>query len=75
MTGQLRPTNCSKYIPSLATFFVLPVIVLTRFRTDHGSVTHRYLLNKEERPGCIPPHSNYSLKHSLMVCADLVESR
>ena len=49
--------------------------VLTRCRTDHGGVTHRYLLNNEERLESIPPHSNYSLKHILIVCADVVESR
>jgi hypothetical protein len=38
--------------------------VLTRWHTDHSGATHRYLLNNEERPQCIPPHSNYSLKHT-----------
>jgi len=48
---------------------------LNRCRTDHGGVTHRYLLNNEERPECIPPHSNYLLKHILIVCVDVVEAR
>ena len=48
--------------------------VLTRCRTDHGGVAHRYVLNNE-CPECIPPHSNYSLKHILIICVDVVESR
>jgi hypothetical protein len=47
---------------------------LTRCRTDHGGVAHRYLLNNE-CPECIPPNSNYTLKHILIICVDVVESR
>jgi translation elongation factor EF-Tu-like GTPase len=35
---------------------------LTRCRIAHSILTHSYLLNKEERPECIPCNSNYSLK-------------
>ena len=46
---------------------------MTRCHTDHGGVAHRYLLNNEECPECIPTHSNYSLKHILIIYVDVVE--
>jgi len=49
--------------------------VLTRCPTGHGGVTHSCLLNNEERPECIPSNCNYSPKHILIDCVDVVESR
>ena len=33
------------------------------------------MLNNEERPGCILCNSNYSLKHVLIDCVDVVDVR
>jgi hypothetical protein len=41
----------------------------------HSRLTHSYLLNNEERPECIPCISNYSLKHVLIDCVDVVDVR
>jgi hypothetical protein len=41
-------------------------VVLTRCRIGHGSITHSYLLNTEERPECIACTSIHSLKHVLI---------
>jgi len=49
--------------------------IFTRGLTGHGGVTHSYLLNNEERAECIPSNSNYSLKHNLIDCVDVVEAR
>jgi transposase-like protein len=46
---------------------------LTRCRIAHSILTHSYLLNKEERPECIPCNSNYSLKHGLTDCVDVAD--
>ena len=46
-------------------------VVLTRCRIGHGGITHNYLLKNEERPECLPCHSNYSLKHVLIDCVDV----
>ena len=50
-------------------------VVLTRCLKCHGRITCGYLLNNEERPKCIPCNSNYSLKHILIDCADVVDVR
>ena len=50
-------------------------VILTRCRIDHGRLTHNYLLNNEERPECIPCNSNYSLRHVLIDCIDVVDVR
>ena len=46
-------------------------VVLTICRIGHSRLTHRYLLNNEELPECIPCNSNYSLKHVLVDCVDV----
>ena len=48
---------------------------MTRCRIGHCRYTHRYLLNNEERPKCIPSISNYSLRHILIDYVDLVDIR
>ena len=50
-------------------------VILTRCRIAHGRLTHSYLLNKEERPECIPCNSNYSMKHVLVDCVDVADLR
>ena len=50
-------------------------VVLTRCRIGHSRLTHSYLLNNEERPECVPCNSNYSLKHALIDCVDVVDVR
>ena len=50
-------------------------LVLTRCRIGHGKLTHSSLLNNEERPECIPYNSNYSIKHVLIDCVDVVDVR
>ena len=50
-------------------------VVLTRCRIGHSRLTHSYLLNNEERPECIPCNSNFSLKHVLIDCVDVVDVR
>ena len=50
-------------------------VVLTRCRIGHSRLTQSYLLNIEERPMCIPWNSNYSLRHVLIDCMDVVDVR
>ena len=38
-------------------------------------LTHIYLLNNDERPGCSPCNSSYSLKHVLLDCVDVADIR
>ena len=50
-------------------------VVLNRCRIGHGRLTHSYLLNNEERPECIPCNSNFSLRHVLIDCVEVVAVR
>ena len=50
-------------------------VVLNRCRIGHGRLTHRYLLNNDERPECIPCNSNFSLRHVLIDCVDVAAVR
>ena len=71
--------NNTKYIPQLARLLVLNVkirkeqIILTRCQIDHDRFTDSYLVNNEERLKCIPCNSNYSLKHVLIDCVDVID--
>jgi hypothetical protein len=38
-------------------------------------MNHSYLLNNEERPEYIPCNSNFSLRHALIDCVDVVDVR
>ena len=46
-------------------------VVLSRCRNDHNRSTHRYLLNNEEQPECIPCNSNHSTKHDCVGVDDV----
>ena len=50
-------------------------IVITRARIGHTYFTHSYLLKGEEMPWCIPCHCPDTVKHILLDCIDLRDTR
>jgi len=48
-------------------------VVLVRLRIGHGRLSHSHSLNNEEQPECIPIIHNYSLKHILIDCMNVVD--
>ena len=54
---------------------VLIIIVITRARIGHTYFTHSYLLKGEEMLWCIPCHCPITVKHILLDCIDLHDTR
>ena len=50
-------------------------IVITRARIGHTYFTHSYLLKGEEMPWCIPCHCPDTVKHILLDCINLRDTR
>ncbi len=50
-------------------------VVLSRLRIGHTRLTHSYLLKREPRPRCIPCDSDLTVKHILLDCIDLTDTR
>ena len=50
-------------------------IVVTRARIGHTYFTHSYLLTGEDMPWCIPCHCSNTVKHILLDCIDLCDTR
>ena len=50
-------------------------IVITRARIGHTYFTHSYLLKGEDMPWCIPCHCPDTVKHMLLDCIDLRDTR
>ena len=50
-------------------------IVITRARIGHTYFTHSYLLKDEDMPWCIPCHCPDAVKHILLDCIDLCDTR
>ena len=50
-------------------------IVITRARIGHTYFTHSYLLKGEDMPWCIPCHCPDTVKHILLDCIDLRDTR
>ena len=48
---------------------------MTRCRIGHTRTTHSYILNKEDRPDCIPCNYAYTIQHVLLDCIDLADVR
>ena len=49
--------------------------VITRARIGHTYFTHIYLLKGEDMPWCIPCHCPDTVKHILLDCIDLRDTR
>ena len=49
--------------------------VLTRCRIGHTRISHLYLLKREEPPFCIPCNEPFTVKHFLIDCHDLSDTR
>ena len=49
--------------------------VITRARIGHTYFTHSYLLKGEDMPWCIPCHCPDTVKHILLDCIDLRDTR
>ena len=45
-------------------------VVLTRLRIGHTSLTHSYLLKREDQPLCISCNEPFMVKHFLMDCIE-----
>ena len=50
-------------------------IVITRVHIGHTYFTHSYLLKGEDIPWCIPCHCPDTVKHILLDCIDLRDTR
>ena len=50
-------------------------VKISRLRIGHTRVTHSHLLNREEAPFCIPCNEIFSVKHFLLECHDLTDTR
>ena len=50
-------------------------IVITRARIGHTYFTHSYLLKGEDMPWCIPCHCPDTVKHILLDCINLRDTR
>ena len=50
-------------------------MVRTRARMGHAYFTHSYLLKGEDMPWCIPCHCPDTVKHILLDCIDLRDTR
>ena len=50
-------------------------IVITRACVGHSCFTHSYLLKGEDMPWCIPCHCPETVKHILLDCIDLPDTR
>ena len=49
--------------------------VITRARIGHTYFTHSYLLKGEDMPWCIPCHCPDTIKHILLDCINLCDTR
>jgi len=49
--------------------------VFTRLRTGHSHLTHSFLLKGEEPPWCVGCDVRMSIKHLLLTCWDLHDTR
>ena len=49
--------------------------VITRAHIGHTYFTHSYLLKGEDMPWCIPCHCRDTVKHILLDCIDLRDTR
>ena len=50
-------------------------VVLSRCRIGHSFMTHVYLLRREEQPECVFCQEPITIKHLLLDCADLIDTR
>ena len=50
-------------------------VVLTRLRIGHTSLTHKYLLQGEEKPFCVGCDTDFTIRHILTECQDFGEIR
>ena len=49
--------------------------VLNRLHIGHSYLTHSFILRKEEAPVCVACNVVLTIKHILIECADLLETR
>ena len=49
--------------------------VSNRLHTGHSYLTHSFILRKEEAPVCVACNVVLTVKHVLIECADLLETR
>ena len=49
--------------------------VLNRLHIGHSYLTHSFILRKEEAPVCVVCNVVLTVKHILIECADLLETR
>ena len=49
--------------------------VLNRLHIGHSYLTHSFILRKEEAPVCVACDVVLTVKHILIECADLLETR
>ena len=50
-------------------------IVLSRLRIGHRRLTHSYFLKREDKPQCIGCDTQFTVKHFLLECIDLIDVR
>ena len=46
-------------------------VVFTRLKIGHTSLTHKFLLLREEKPFCVSCDCDYTVKHILLDCVEL----
>ena len=49
--------------------------VLSRLHIGHSYLTHSFILRREEAPVCVACYAVITVKHILIECADLSETR
>ena len=65
-------------VKHLFIFLYIPLCyctVLNRLNIGHSYLTHSFILRKEEAPVCVACNVLLTVKHILVECADLLETR
>ena len=50
-------------------------VIFTRLKIGHTSLTHKFLLQGEEKPECISCNTDFTIKHILTECVEFQEER
>ena len=49
--------------------------ILSRLHIGHSWVSHSFILRREERPRCFACDTDFTVKHFLIDCSDLIDQR
>ena len=50
-------------------------VIFTRLKIGHTSLTHKFLLQGEDKPECISCNTDFTIKHILTECVEFQEER